>query len=154
MFETKDGRFPKTYLQVVDKLWDFVLVVCVYAGGGGSDITVSLRVSKLVFVRLRQQIRRCIHGVVLSIPTRHLPLVPWSRHCLLGRPCPEKLGPQFRETCARGPTLGFRIVVWHRPDSLTGVECTFTTTWWLDSAASRVGLAISWRIDKESGGGP
>ena len=30
VFKTKDGCFPKTYLQVVDKLWAFVLVVCGY----------------------------------------------------------------------------------------------------------------------------
>ena len=32
-FRTKDGRFPKTYLQATDKLWGLVLFVRVYFGG-------------------------------------------------------------------------------------------------------------------------
>lgn len=31
-FRTKDGRFPKTYLQAADKLWGFALVIRVYFG--------------------------------------------------------------------------------------------------------------------------
>ena len=31
-FKTKDGRFPHTYMQAVDKLWAFALVVRVYSG--------------------------------------------------------------------------------------------------------------------------
>lgn len=42
LFKTKDGRFPQSYLQAVDKLWAFVLVIDVYSGHD-SDIAVSLR---------------------------------------------------------------------------------------------------------------
>jgi len=31
-FKTKDARFPKTYLQALDKLWAFCLLCCVYFG--------------------------------------------------------------------------------------------------------------------------
>jgi len=31
-FKSKDGRFPKSYIQATDKLWGFVLICCIYLG--------------------------------------------------------------------------------------------------------------------------
>lgn len=42
LFKTKDGRFPQSYLQAVDKLWAFVLVIEVYSGAA-SDLATALR---------------------------------------------------------------------------------------------------------------
>ena len=42
LFKAKDGRFPQSYLQSVDKLWAFVLVIQVYSGRT-STIATALR---------------------------------------------------------------------------------------------------------------
>jgi hypothetical protein len=42
LFKTKDGRFPHSYLQAVDKLWAFLLVLEVYTGRD-SDLATSVR---------------------------------------------------------------------------------------------------------------
>jgi hypothetical protein len=43
-FKTKDGRFPRTYLQASDKLWAFLLVIRVYFGDGHA-LTTALNAS-------------------------------------------------------------------------------------------------------------